>query len=165
VTFATEIHFCPRCGKPISTEDKFGKQRPVCKNCGWVFFSDPKVAVTALIRKEGKVLLVRRVNQPAQGAWTLPGGFMDAFEVPEKAVQRECLEETGLTIEVDGLHKMFSGREHEHGSDILLVYDAHIISGELRSGDDADRAEFFMLDALPPLAFHSTEKILHELSS
>lgn len=142
----------------------FGKQRPVCRNCGWVFFSDPKVAVTALIRKEGKVLLVRRVNQPAQGSWTLPGGFMDAFEVPEQAIQRECLEETGLTIEVTAFHQIFSGREHDHGSDILLVYDAQIISGELRSGDDADRAEFFALDALPPLAFHSTEKILKNLS-
>lgn len=164
MTLASEVHFCPRCGKPISTEIMFGKQRPVCRNCGWVFFSDPKVAVTALIRKEGKVLLVRRVNQPAQGSWTLPGGFMDAFEVPEQAIQRECLEETGLTIEVTAFHQIFSGREHDHGSDILLVYDAQIISGELRSGDDADRAEFFALDALPPLAFHSTEKILKNLS-
>jgi ADP-ribose pyrophosphatase YjhB (NUDIX family) len=121
------------------------------------------VAVTALIRKEGRVLLVRRVNQPAQGSWTLPGGFMDAFEVPDQAVQRECLEETGLVIEVDGLYQLFSGREHEHGSDILIVYNAHITSGELRSGDDADRAEFFLLDALPLLAFNSTKKILQEL--
>jgi 8-oxo-dGTP diphosphatase len=164
VTLASEVHFCPRCGKPISIEIKFGKERPVCRNCGWVFFSDPKVAVTALIRQEGKVLLVRRINLPAQGLWTLPGGFMDAFEVPEQAVRRECLEETGLIIEVDGLHQIFSGREHKHGSDILLVYDAHIISGELRSGDDADRAEFFPQDALPLLAFHSTEMILHRLS-
>jgi 8-oxo-dGTP diphosphatase len=164
VTLTSEVHFCPRCGKPILTEIKFDKERPVCKNCGWVFFSDPKVAVTALIRKEGKVLLVRRINQPAQGKWTLPGGFMDAFEVPEQAVQRECLEESGLAIEVTGFRQIFSGREHEHGSDILLVYDAHITSGELRAGDDADRAEFFTLGALPPLAFHSTEKILKEIS-
>ncbi len=164
MTLASEVHFCPRCGKPISTEIKFGKERPVCKNCGWVFFSDPKVAVTALIRKENRVLLVRRINTPAQGSWTLPGGFMDAFEEPAEAARRECLEETGLTVEVTGFCQLFSGREHEHGSDILLVFYAHIASGKLRPGDDADRAEFFPLDALPPLAFHSTEKILHELS-
>jgi ADP-ribose pyrophosphatase YjhB (NUDIX family) len=134
--------------------------------------------VTALIRQEGRpsnnaqytsagegsVLLTRRINEPFKGKWTLPGGFVDAFEDPSEAIRRECLEETGLTIAVNRLRELLSGREHANGSDILIVYDARIIGGELKPGDDADRAEFFPLHSLPELAFQSTAKILHEIS-
>ena len=90
VTSSAEIHFCPRCGQPIHHQLKFGKERPVCLSCGWIYFSDPKVAVVAVIVQEGKLLLARRVNEPHRGKWTLPGGFMDAMEDPLDAVQREC---------------------------------------------------------------------------
>jgi len=85
---------------------------------------------------------------------------MAAFETPEKVAQRDCFEETGFIPEVDQLHEMFFGREHKHDSDILLVFDAQITSGELCAGDDVDCAEFFLLDSLQPLAFHSTDNIL-----
>ncbi|MBE3039865.1 MAG: NUDIX hydrolase [Chloroflexi bacterium] len=154
------IRYCPYCGVAVEMRMIFGKERYVCPACGWVYYTDPKVAVAVLVEQDGKVLLTRRVNEPLSGLWTLPAGFMDAYEDPERAAERECLEETGLRVETTGLVEILAGREHPRGSDILIVYRAKIVDGSLAAGDDADQVGFFHRDQLPPLAFQSTRKIL-----
>jgi len=100
---------------------------------------------------------------PFQGLWSLPAGFVNAFELPEDAVVREVLEETGLVVKVVRLATVLSGREHPRGADILLVYQVERVGGALQAGDDAGDAAWFALDALPPLAFESTRKILQQV--
>jgi ADP-ribose pyrophosphatase YjhB (NUDIX family) len=160
---ADEVNFCPRCGSGLIQMQRLGRLRPSCPKCEWIFFPDPKVAVAVQIVEEGKILLVRRSNNPQQGLWTLPAGFVDAGEDPKLAAERECLEETGLVVKVTDLIDVLSGQEHERGADILIVYQAVIYSGALTPGDDADQAAFFLLEQLPPLAFNSTNKILKSL--
>lgn len=157
------ILYCVQCGTAVVTREMFGRLRPVCPACGWVHFADPKVAVAVVVIQDGQVLLTRRINEPHQGDWSLPAGFMDAGETIPEAGARECLEETGLTVNVTGLIDVFSGKEHKHGSDIVLVYKAEIVGGTLKAGDDADRAEFFPLDNLPLLAFETTARILQKI--
>lgn len=157
---ADEINFCPRCGTALEIAERFGKSRPVCPQCEWIFFPDPKVAVAVLVKRGKDVLLVRRANDPARGCWTLPAGFVDAGEDPALAAQRECFEETGLRVKVNGLLDVLSGLEHPRGAHIIIFYSAVIVSGKLAPGDDADRAEFFPENDLPPLAFTTTKKIL-----
>lgn len=154
------IRFCPLCGTPVENKQSFGELRPVCPACGWAYFEDPKVAVAVLIENNGQVLLTQRLNIPFQGLWTLPAGFVNAHESPEEAAKRECLEETGLLIQTTRLIDILSGREHPRGADIFIAYQAHIIGGQLRAGDDAGNVAFFSRDALPPLAFETTRKIL-----
>jgi len=159
-----QVQFCPLCGTKLIFSIRAGRNRPVCPSCGWVFFPDPKVAVVAVIIKDGKVLLTRRVNTPQQGLWTFPGGFVDAGEDPAQAAQRECFEETGLRVKVTGLVDVLSGQEHPRGAHILIVYQGEILSGTINPGDDADLAEFFPLDQLPHLAFRSTQEIIDRFS-
>jgi 8-oxo-dGTP diphosphatase len=156
-----EINFCLRCGSRLVREERFGRLRPVCPACDWVYFADPKVAVAALIVQDGRVLLVRRANDPQRGLWTLPAGFVDAGEDPAQAVVRECLEETGLNVRVTDLWDVLTGQEHPRGAHILIVYRAEVISGCLEAGDDVDRSGFFPVEALPPLAFSTTQKIIN----
>jgi 8-oxo-dGTP diphosphatase len=155
-----EVNFCPRCGARVEDAERFGALRRVCPSCDWVYFADPKVAVAALIERDQKVLLVRRVNRPQQGFWTLPAGFVDAGEDPVRAAERECMEETGFEVRVTGLVDVLSGQEHARGAHILIVYRAEIIAGRENPGDDADQVGFFDTDNLPPLAFLSTQQIL-----
>lgn len=139
-----------------------GEKRPACPACGWVHYEDPKVAAGVLILRGREVLLVRRTLDPFVGQWSIPAGFVNAFEDPSLAALRECKEETGLIAELDGFFDLITGREHIRGSDIFLIYRAHILSGTLRAADDADQVGWFSLDDLPPLAFESTRKVLAE---
>lgn len=154
------IKFCPRCGAQVVYEDKFGMVRPVCPQCRYIHFQDPKVAAAVLVEDGSRVLLVRRANEPFRGLWTLPAGFVNGGEDPAKAAERECLEETGLSVRVTRVVDVISGREHERGADFIIVYAAEVIDGELIPADDADAAEWFERAALPSLAFDATQKVL-----
>jgi ADP-ribose pyrophosphatase YjhB (NUDIX family) len=110
-----------------------------------------------------QVLFVRRTNEPQRGFWTLPAGFVDAGEDPIHAAERECLEETGLIVQVTRLLDVIATQEHPRGANILISYQAEISSGKLTPGDDADLAVFFPIHELPPLAFESTKHILKSI--
>jgi ADP-ribose pyrophosphatase YjhB (NUDIX family) len=155
-----QARYCLQCGAALELRELFGKPRPACPACGWVYFADPKVAAGVLVEDARGVLLVRRVNEPGRGLWSFPAGFVDAREDPALAAARECLEETGLQVRVTGLARVVTGREHERGADIVLVYAAQITGGALHPGDDADQADFFPRHALPRLAFRATREAL-----
>jgi ADP-ribose pyrophosphatase YjhB (NUDIX family) len=156
------IKFCPRCGAQVTHEEKFGSMRPVCPQCGWIHFQDPKVAAAVLIEDGSRVLLVRRVNEPFRGMWTLPAGFVNGGENPAEAAARECLEETGLSTRVTRVFDIISGREHERGADFIIVYLAEVIGGVMSPADDADAVEWFERENLPPLAFRATQQVLQK---
>jgi 8-oxo-dGTP diphosphatase len=157
------VKFCPRCGTQVTHEHKFDKLRPVCPQCQWIHFVDPKVAAAVLVEKDGRVLLVRRVYEPFSGLWTLPAGFINGGEDPVEAATRECLEETGLSVRVTRVLDVISGKEHERGADFIIVYHAEVVSGDLIPADDADAAEWFARDNLPPLAFKATQQVLGKI--
>ena len=160
----SQIKFCPRCGTSIIHQELFGKIRPVCPQCEWIHFEDPKVAAAVLVEQDGRILLVRRVNVPYQGLWTLPAGFVDAGEDPARAAERECFEETGLSVRVTHVLDVIAGREHERGADFVIVYQAKVLGGILSPDDDADAVEWFESDDLPSLAFSATKKAIASFS-
>lgn len=156
-----DVHFCIHCGSALNNRFVFGVQRPACPKCGWVYYEDPKVAVGVLVKQDGCVLLVRRLNEPMLGFWSIPAGFMDAHEDPRQAAERECLEETGIITHASEVAAVIGGREHPNGADIVIVYHAEKVGGELRAGDDAGEVAFFSRDKLPPLAFRATRIVLN----
>ena len=63
----------------------------------------PQLAVSAVIFRDGKVLLVRRSRSPGKGFYSLPGGRVEFGESLHVALTREVDEETGLRIDIVGL--------------------------------------------------------------
>jgi 8-oxo-dGTP diphosphatase len=63
----------------------------------------PQLAVSAVIFRDGKILLVRRARSPAKGFYSLPGGRVEFGESLHDALHREVREEAGLKIEIVGL--------------------------------------------------------------
>ena len=62
---------------------------------------------------DGRILLIRRGNPPAQGCWSVPGGRVEPGEEDAEATAREVLEETGLAV---GVHTtQFAIREPRVG--------------------------------------------------
>ncbi len=158
------LNYCPHCGHALQDKEVFGRARRFCPACERVVFREHKVAAGVLVEREGKVLLVRRRVGPHQGLWTFPAGFVDFDESPAEAAVRECREESGLEVELTSLLAVIAGREHERGADIVIVYCALPVRGELQAGDDAGQAAFFTPDEseLPPLAFRATQIALDE---
>lgn len=56
----------------------------------------PFVGVTAVVFRDGRLLLGRRIGSHGAGTWAFPGGKLDAGEDPAAATVRELREETGL---------------------------------------------------------------------
>jgi 8-oxo-dGTP diphosphatase len=62
----------------------------------------PAVVATALVR-DGRLLVAQRTRPPAlAGRWELPGGRVEPGEEEAAAVVRECREELGTEVVVDG---------------------------------------------------------------
>ena len=155
-----QVRFCTNCGAPVEPRFLFGRVRQACPVCGWIHFGDPKVAVEILVEQGEQVLLVHRLNEPGQGLWSLPGGYMDDDENPPRAAERECLEETGLEVRVTRLLDVLQDREFSNSADIVIAYAAEIVGGSLHAGDDAGEAAFFPRSALPPVAFRVARRVL-----
>lgn len=159
--------YCPYCATELIEQMRFAKLRLVCPNCDFIRFQDPKVAVIALVIHKGQVLLVRRAVNPAKGKWALPGGYMDAGEMPRQALEREIDEEVGLTIDVEELlaiYPMHNGPGQAVG--IVLAFRATPANdrpGPFTVGDDANAAGWFASADIPnDLAFESTQTLIEE---
>lgn len=61
-----------------------------------------KVRVTAILIKDDKLLLLEQ-NVDNERGWSLPGGGLEEGETLEHALEREMVEETGLTVAVKEL--------------------------------------------------------------
>ncbi|MGH7139217.1 MAG: (deoxy)nucleoside triphosphate pyrophosphohydrolase [Pirellulales bacterium] len=70
----------------------------------------------AVVEHEGRYLVGRRPQGvPLAGVWEFPGGKVEPGETAAQAAARECLEETGLTIEVGPAYDLVE-QEYEHAS-------------------------------------------------
>lgn len=58
--------------------------------------SQPRLASSAIVERDGRFLLVKRMNPPAADLYAFPGGRAEPGETPEETAIRELLEETGI---------------------------------------------------------------------
>ncbi|MHB1398614.1 MAG: NUDIX domain-containing protein [Trichloromonadaceae bacterium] len=125
-----------------------------CPNCGTKVqtYRNPFPTVDIIIRRGAEVVLIERKNPPM--GWALPGGFVDYGESLETAAIREAVEETALSLKNLRQFRAYSdpGRDpRQHNISFVFTASAE---GNLAGGDDAARAAWFPLDALPsPLCF------------
>lgn len=70
----------------------------------------PALTSTAVIvcKREGKVLLVKRGNEPFKDMWCFPGGFFNQFESARDCCIREVKEETGIDISKECPNRPFN---------------------------------------------------------
>ena len=154
---------CPRCGGVLD-ERRLVEHEPlrlVCGACGFVFYLDPKVAVGAICRTAGGVVLLRRGIDPGYGKWVFPGGYVDRGESVEEAARREALEEIGAVVRLGPLLNVYS---YPGSPVVVIVYEAEVGEGELRGGEEALEVRVFGPGEIPwdDLAFRSTREALRE---
>ncbi len=113
----------------------------------------PFVGVGVVVLRGNEVLLIQRGKAPNKGQWSIPGGKQRLGETIVQTVHRELLEETRVKIKqpalldvVDVIMPDDKGEIQYHYT--LVDYQAEWLSGECRSGDDADAVKWVSFDEL-----------------
>lgn len=107
--------------------------------------------VGALILKKGKILLSKRLNEPAKGKWSIPGGGAELGETVEQAVIRETKEETSLSVAepvlldvVDSIDLDETGKVRYHY--VIIDFFVKVKDGIPKADTDAEELAWVPLD-------------------
>jgi mutator protein MutT len=104
----------------------------------------PNAASVALIDRD-KVLLIKRATKPYFGMWSLPGGRLEPGETPERAAEREIMEEVGLRVwRLHPIKRMFLG----DGNFVLQVYATEAFEGEIVASDEVSDHRWVRIDEI-----------------
>jgi ADP-ribose pyrophosphatase YjhB (NUDIX family) len=101
----------------------------------------PQLAVSAVIFREGKVLLLKRAKSPGHGFWSLPGGRVEFGESLHVALAREVDEEAGLEIDIvalAGWREVLPGAGGGGGHYLIMSFAARWVANEPRLNEEHD---------------------------
>lgn len=90
------------------------------------------VVGVAIVRDDGRVLMVKSNRGFTKGMWNIPGGFIEYGEHPEEAAVREIREEVGLDVELGDLLGVWMERFESPYFMYGFMYDATAGSDEVR---------------------------------
>ena len=105
-----------------------------------------------------RVPLVRRIRQPFEGQWALPGGPIETREALDASASRNLLETTGLRSTYLEQLYCFGDVDRAPGERVVsVVYWALVRSDEADLATVGENVQWFAADELPELAFdHNT---------
>ncbi len=117
--------------------------------------------------------LVRRIREPYEGQWALPGGPLESDDDLASSASQTLLRTTGLTpAYLEQLYAFGSldrsridSVDHRPSDRVVsIVYWALVQPDEVARAVDGENVEWFVADALPPLAFDHTEIVDYALA-
>lgn len=105
-------------------------------------------SVAAVIRKNGKILMLDRVNLPF--GWACPAGHIEENENPEDALRRETKEEVGIDVKKYNLlnHEFIEWNECKQGvkGHDFFVYDILEWTGEIKNNFESKGSKWISKD-------------------
>ncbi len=112
--------------------------------------TQPVVGVGAVIIRDGKILLVKRGNEPNKYMWSIPGGIVKVGESLIEALKREVEEEVGLKVEVGDVACVSEEIVEENGKIrfhyVIIDFFADVVGGNLKPNSDALDAKWVPLN-------------------
>ncbi len=149
------MNFCPRCGLTLTSREDGGRERQSCpdvEGCGFIHFGDFSIGVGAVVFSGDKALLVQRGQNPNRGAWQIPGGYAEADEDIALSIEREVLEEAGVTAKIRdaiGFRHAIGGGIGGPSTNIYIVFRLDAEPGETSfDNDEIIGAGYFSLDEM-----------------
>src|SRR5215207_1739096 len=109
--------------------------------------------------------LVRRIREPYEGQWALPGGPLEPDE-DLAASARHTLERTTV-LTPNYLEQLYAFGSLDRSPDdrvVSIVYWALVQPDEFARAVDGENVQWFVADDLPPLAFDHTEIVNYALA-
>jgi 8-oxo-dGTP diphosphatase len=111
----------------------------------------PVVGVGIVIVNDGKIVLIKRGNEPGKGKWSIPGGLVELGEHIDQAVIREAKEETCLTVVnpklldvVDNVDIDGDGKIKYHY--VIIDYLVQVLGGDIAAASDAEELRWVPFD-------------------
>lgn len=130
----------------VRVPDGDDRPRPICDNCGFVAYENPKIVVGAVATAGDRVLLCRRAIDPRAGFWTIPAGYLELGETPEEGAVREAWEEARAELELIDLLAVYTVRRL---SQVQLFYRARLRSPAISAGPESLEVGLFAPDEIP----------------
>ena len=121
-----------------------------------VIENTPLISIDLIVQNSSKILLGKRVNEPAKGFWFVPGGRIFKDESLNQAFERTVQEE--LSLHVKREESQFLGNyEHFYTNNVFdNTFSTHYIvqaykievNGEIRLNNQHEEYRWFELDEL-----------------
>ena len=149
-----ELNFCPRCGLTLTTKEDGGRERIACPDdgCGFIDYGNFSIGAGAVVFDGDRALLVQRGQEPNRGHWQIPGGYAEVDEDIAESIEREVLEEAGITAKVRdavGFRHAIGGGIGGPSTNIYIVFRLDAEPGEPAFDDDEIiGAGYFTLDEM-----------------
>ena len=154
--------FCPKCGGVLSIEKTKDQNKPQCTHCSFTFYQNPAVGVAAVVIKNKKLLMGKRIGSYG-GQWCIPCGYVEWDEDVYDAVTREFFEETGLKINISQVYTVLSNFHNPAQHTVGIWFMAEVISGAEEAGDDLQEVGYFAYEDMPDLAFPTDRMVIEKL--
>lgn len=114
----------------------------------------PIAAVGVVVVKDGRVLLVKRGNEPGYGQWSIPGGAVELGETVRAAAAREVEEECSLQVEIGEIIEVLDrimldaqGRVRYHY--VLIDFLGRYVGGEFSPSEELLEGRWVSPEELP----------------
>jgi len=130
----------------------------------------PEAASSAILIRDGRILMIRRRNPPSLDMFAFPGGRAEPGESPPDTALREFLEETGIRARSPREFAFYDLRaenpgRHFHLTVFLVDADASEIA---EAADDATEAGWYTPAEIrglntPPSVIDCIEKLEREI--
>lgn len=133
------------------------------RDCELCKFNNPRGTATAIVIRDGKLLMMKRNQEPFIGTWDLPGGFMSAGETPEETIRREIKEELGTDAVLDFVG-WFPGNHIWKGQEYAILDHAFLaeLKGEITLNEENSEYAWRDIETIDPsqTALSSNQAIL-----
>lgn len=118
-----------------------------------------RVGVSAVVIRDGKILLGRRCAAQGVGTWSIPGGRMELGESPAQAAMRELREESGL-LPVRAEPICWTDEIYADGEHWVTLHHMVVATGEPRTTEPDKFVEVGWYSEIPIPRFAAIENLL-----
>lgn len=116
----------------------------------------PRLRVSAILEENEQVLLVPHYStETGNRVWFLPGGDLPHGDLLRVTTERCVEEETGFHVRVTELRGIFEDvQAYRKFHSLCFIYAAKILGGELKSGPESTRPQWFDVHDCPSLRLY-----------